>query len=342
MTLIGNVASGESLSVNVTGTPLQTTFTNGVLSITGEATADVYQNVLASIAYTYPDALLGSTSRIVEVSVSDGTNISAPVTATVDFNTTTSITPPVGYTCIDWQAGAQGWLDVSAVPKIVWDANGMYAVDSSSPARAMFALPTSSNAWNVTIISNERAAFNLIAGASSDALTTTLTPLPDGTYFIAQPFIGLTWLPNDDVQVDSAAIFYAFCYRPVPAFDLTVTALDTAGLQIDFDTLVVAGTLTATIANPSAAISEPFDVLFFEDLNANDAYDAGIDLMLGQTTQAGLAAGASAIVSITPSGQMRFVGDVVHVLVDSADTIREVNETNNVFFAQCAAPTPTP
>ncbi|MCI0535158.1 MAG: putative Ig domain-containing protein, partial [Verrucomicrobiales bacterium] len=119
---------------------------------------------------------------------------------------------------------------------------------------------------------------------------------------------------------------------PAPQVDLTVEAVNRTGLSVDPQTLAAAGTVSATVKNlgPNPA-TQPFDVLFFEDVNHNSAYDAGADTVLGKTTVSSpLAAGASREVSASVGAQVSFPGIFVWAFVDSGNTVAESNEGNNL------------
>ena len=98
------------------------------------------------------------------------------------------------------------------------------------------------------------------------------------------------------------------------------------------DTLVVSGTARATIRNQGdAPVTAAFAVAFFEDADGDGAYDPGLDVLLGQATHGtGLAAREDAVATASVSGVVRFAGNVVHAMVDSAAAIAETNEGNNV------------
>jgi hypothetical protein len=133
-------------------------------------------------------------------------------------------------------------------------------------------------------------------------------------------------------------LFQAFCYRPEPTYDLTPTDLDVTTMTVDVNTLQVGGSLSTHVTNSgSTAVSTPFTIIFFEDLNSNNQYDPGQDALLGFAVQPKLGAGATTLVSASVSGTVRFVGDLVHVMVDSDNVINEIDETNNIHFAQCTA-----
>src|SRR5262249_26964508 len=104
-----------------------------------------------------------------------------------------------------------------------------------------------------------------------------------------------------------------------------------SSLVVDPQTLAASGAVKATIANDgTGSASVPFTVAIFEDRNANAAYDADTDTLLGSATQPGLAAGASAAVTASVSGTVAFAGDFLYAFVDSEGVVAESNEGNNV------------
>lgn len=119
---------------------------------------------------------------------------------------------------------------------------------------------------------------------------------------------------------------------PQSNVDLTVTALNAASVVTDSQTLLISGTLDATIRNAgSAATAAQFRVLAFEDRNANGQFNAGTDAVLGSVNVSdSIAAGASANLSLALSGTVTFKGNLIYVLVDSENTIAEADEANNV------------
>ncbi len=115
--------------------------------------------------------------------------------------------------------------------------------------------------------------------------------------------------------------------------DLTVTALDTAAVVTDSQTLAISGPLGVTIKNlGSAAVNAAFRVIAFEDRNANGAFNQGTDLLLGSTDfPGGVAANGSTNLSIALSGIVTFKGNLIYVWVDSQNAIAETNENNNIL-----------
>ena len=105
---------------------------------------------------------------------------------------------------------------------------------------------------------------------------------------------GMTTESNEDNNVyDSGQALVG----PSAGVDLVVTDVDAAGIVTDPETLVVSGTVRATIRNQGdAPATGAFAVAFFEDTDADGAYDPGLDVLLGQAVHAaGLGAREEAV-----------------------------------------------
>lgn len=113
--------------------------------------------------------------------------------------------------------------------------------------------------------------------------------------------------------------------------DLTVSALNTAAIVTDSQTLTVSGTLGVSVTNSGTSpVSTPFTVRAFEDRNNNAIYDAATDIQLGTANLASLAASTTTNVNITLTGTLQFSGNIIYAQVDSANLIVESSETNNL------------
>lgn len=114
--------------------------------------------------------------------------------------------------------------------------------------------------------------------------------------------------------------------------DLTITQIDTSNLITDTQTLIVSGTIKATIQNiGNQPTNAPFDITVFEDTNKNKTFDPGTDNILGKITYTGsLAAGATVSEDIPVSGNILFRDNRIYMMVDSGNTISELDETNNM------------
>ena len=120
--------------------------------------------------------------------------------------------------------------------------------------------------------------------------------------------------------------------EPFRDIDLTVDNLDLGGVEFDGQNLTLSGTASVEIINlGSDATTKSFEVLFFEDSNANQIYDNGIENFLG-TTQVDniIESGASLIIEAQISGSVNFLGSPIGAFVDAQNLIEEPNETNNV------------
>ncbi|WP_250565987.1 DUF4114 domain-containing protein, partial [Adonisia turfae] len=120
-----------------------------------------------------------------------------------------------------------------------------------------------------------------------------------------------------------------------PDIDLTIDEVTPSNLAVNGQTLALTGSASAEITNNgNNNLTQPFDVLFFEDTNANQTYDQDIDNVLGSTTiTAPLAAGASQTVTADLAGTVSFLGVPIWGFVDSDNAVTETDETNNLSFS---------
>jgi hypothetical protein len=114
--------------------------------------------------------------------------------------------------------------------------------------------------------------------------------------------------------------------------DLAVSSIDRSAAANDPHTLALSGTLSVAVRNQGSAAAPPsVRVLAFFDANGNGVYDAGADTVLGESTvAASIAVGATTAVSIPLSGQLPFRDASISVWADSATSVAESNELNNV------------
>ncbi len=121
----------------------------------------------------------------------------------------------------------------------------------------------------------------------------------------------------------------AVCLISQAGPDLVVTSI-TNGTTTDAQTLLISGNLSAQVRNLGGSTPIGFLVYAFEDRNLNSQYDAGVDVLLGQTSVAGgLGAGSNANVVIPISGSVLFRGNVIYVYADALNGVPESSETNN-------------
>jgi len=119
--------------------------------------------------------------------------------------------------------------------------------------------------------------------------------------------------------------------------DITITSIDTTNLITDTQTLAVSGSIKVTIQNKgNQPTNVPFDITAFED-RTNPPLPpfakVGIsdtDNKVGKITYTNnLAAGATDTVDILISGKILFRDNLIYVMIDSGNSISELNETNN-------------
>ncbi|MBE9061400.1 putative Ig domain-containing protein [cf. Phormidesmis sp. LEGE 11477] len=117
--------------------------------------------------------------------------------------------------------------------------------------------------------------------------------------------------------------------------DLTIDDVEAGDLVFDGQLLSLSGNVSATIANEgSEDLTDSFDVVFFEDSNQNQAFDADTDNILGRETVVDtLLSGRSRSISTSLSGFVSFSGVPIWGVIDSEDSIRETDESNNTDFS---------
>ncbi len=175
-----------------------------------------------------------------------------------------------------------------------------------------------------------------------------ITGLPSGSsvltftrtdYLLYNLSVGLqpaTVLDIGQVRLRKAA-------APVLLPDLIVSLVDGTSAVNDPQTLQLSGTLAVTIRN-RGTLGAPADVrvLAFYDTNTSNSYQPGVDTLLGEASIAGaLPIGADVAISIPLSGQLPFRDALIHVWVDSAQTVAESNEANNVGITTSVCTEPT-
>ncbi|NKE73373.1 carboxypeptidase-like regulatory domain-containing protein [Candidatus Manganitrophus noduliformans] len=114
--------------------------------------------------------------------------------------------------------------------------------------------------------------------------------------------------------------------------DLAIRAIDRTGLLTDPQTLALTGALTAIVSNlGTATASSGIDLLAFQDTNLNGVYDFGADTLLGRTTlSTEIIVGGEAAASIPLQGSLSFLDAPIHLWIDSAKAIVELDEGNNI------------
>ncbi|MEE9391634.1 MAG: FG-GAP-like repeat-containing protein [Planctomycetota bacterium] len=111
--------------------------------------------------------------------------------------------------------------------------------------------------------------------------------------------------------------------------DLLVSTVDGSALVFDAQALTVSGMVSTTIRNDGDVAAGAFDLTFFEDLNHNGQFDALGDRVLGGSSVASLAAGATVQSNAVLGGEVEFRQSLIFAFVDSGAVVVESDETNN-------------
>jgi hypothetical protein len=206
---------------------------------------------------------------------------------------------------------------------------------------------TSSIRGVVVDASSDQALAGVAVTASVAGTTRTFTTTGDGRFefrglpagqaqlsFALTGYVGqsLGLQSSSLTDLDIGAVRLRKTSTAVLLPDLVVQSVDGRQAPSDPQTLAVSGVLAATVVNKgTAATTGGFKTIAFYDVNRNNAYDAGVDLLLGeaQTTQT-LEVNATAQVSIPVAGTLPFRDAPIHVWADSDQTVVELNEGNNV------------
>jgi hypothetical protein len=81
--------NNEKLDAVVTNTPIKATYSNNVLTLSGVAGIDIYQQVLTSITYGNMAQSPREDDRNIEIVVNDGVADSAPVVTKIKYEPAT-------------------------------------------------------------------------------------------------------------------------------------------------------------------------------------------------------------------------------------------------------------
>ncbi|HUT40947.1 MAG TPA: carboxypeptidase regulatory-like domain-containing protein, partial [Gammaproteobacteria bacterium] len=120
--------------------------------------------------------------------------------------------------------------------------------------------------------------------------------------------------------------------------DLIVQNIDTLGASNDPDTLAMTGSIDVEVTNQgTSSVPASIALVAFYDANQSGQYEAGIDTLLGErTTTSAIDVGGSENVTINVEGTLLYRDAPIRVFVDSAQTIIESNEANNVATSASA------
>jgi hypothetical protein len=124
--------------------------------------------------------------------------------------------------------------------------------------------------------------------------------------------------------------------------DLVVSSVDKTGVATNAQRLTISGNVVARISNLGTATAPAGIVATaFEDRNRNGVFDPDADLVLGLASLSQqVLPSATANLSIPVSGAVRFRDNQIYVMVDSALTLVESNEDNNVAVCDCSTGLP--
>jgi hypothetical protein len=194
-----------------------------------------------------------------------------------------------------------------------------------------------------TLLGTALSAQYLAPGQYEDVTLTVATTLgSNATIWVVADDpggrVGTSYEVNEaNNTFDSGVVLAASAGDP----DLGITAVDASGMTGDWQTVEVGGTASAQVVNRGAAGTGGFDVVFFADVDANGAFDAGIDAVLATTNVDGLASGEARTVTATLAGAMPFHA-ALSAVADGAGAVGETDETNNVAQsgASCASQEP--
>ena len=128
--------------------------------------------------------------------------------------------------------------------------------------------------------------------------------------------------------------------------DLTVTAVDAAGLTQSPSSLVVSGSVGVSLANSGDADAPaPFTVQLFEDVDGDGRKGPRDSVYATATVSEPLAAGGSTdlVLDVSPTAG-RFLHPLVWAEVDAGGAVAEQDETNNTrpVFGDCTLDVPEP
>lgn len=114
--------------------------------------------------------------------------------------------------------------------------------------------------------------------------------------------------------------------------DLEIESLSAASVGTDLQTLEVFGAIDVDVRNQgNVEVSISTNALAFYDVDADNAFDASVDQVLGQVAlPETIAIDESISVGIFVSGNLPFRDAPIHVWVDSDRTLVEADEDNNI------------
>ena len=157
---ITNFAAGEDVLNFTAPAGFSSTYSNGILTITGTGTLDQYQTLLRSITYTNTSTNPNTTARTIEFQVNDGGLNSSPATRTIEINAINS--PPV----LTASTGTASYTE-NAVAVAIDPTLTLSDPDSSTIARATVSI-TSATSQDLLDFTNQAG----ITGSYSNGVLT--------------------------------------------------------------------------------------------------------------------------------------------------------------------------
>src|SRR5262249_34956650 len=101
-------------------------------------------------------------------------------------------------------------------------------------------------------------------------------------------------------------------------------------VSLDGQTLEFHATAQVTVGNTGPTdVPKDFVIKFFEDRNANGAFDA-TDNVLGSASLTGIGAQTQLPVTAPLQGTLQFQSNLIYAVVDADDRVIEDNEANNL------------
>lgn len=114
--------------------------------------------------------------------------------------------------------------------------------------------------------------------------------------------------------------------------DIAVQQLDVAALHSDARTFELEGAIGVTVVNRgNAAVSTPFTVIAFEDLDRDGLFDPAVDTLLGEhRVRVAIEVDGRHTFSVPVAGQQSFRDAPVSVLLDAEQALVELSRANNL------------
>lgn len=114
--------------------------------------------------------------------------------------------------------------------------------------------------------------------------------------------------------------------------DLAVQSLSAAAVSTDLQTLAISGSISVSVRNQgNAEVNFPTTALAFYDVDSSNAFDAGIDQILGQVALPDtVAVDEDVSLTIPVSGSLPFRDAPIYVWADSEQALIEIDEDNNI------------